>query len=49
MELHEAKEILRSHNKWRRDVEDKLDLDMVDPIQLGIAIDTILDFLDFSA
>lgn len=48
MKLREAKEILRKHNKWRRDKTVPSKLKMQDPTQLGIAIDTILNYLDNS-
>lgn len=47
MDLKEAKEILRAHNEWRRDVKTyPSELEMVNPIKLGQAIDKVLEFLD---
>ncbi len=41
MTLQEAIDILTKHNEWRRGDE----IDMIDPTQLGIAIDIILNQL----
>ena len=42
MILKQAIEILETHNKWRRS---DYTIDMVNPTQLGIAIDTIINHL----
>lgn len=42
MKLSTAVEILEKHNRWRRCNEDS---EMVNPTQLGIAIDTIIEYL----
>jgi hypothetical protein len=41
MNLTEAKEILKLHNEWRRGAE----IEQQDPVDIGIAIDTILESL----
>lgn len=41
MTLQEAVDILRQHNAWRRD--NGRCIDMVDPTDVGIAIDTVID------
>lgn len=44
MMLQEAVDILRKHNQWRRD--DGMCIDMGDPKQIGIAIDTLCNAAD---
>ena len=44
MKLKKALKILKRHNKWRRS-ENIPNIPMENPIQLGIAIDTILEKL----
>lgn len=44
MTLPEAIEILKEHNEWRRGAN--LDIKMVDPTALGIAIDLIIKHLE---
>lgn len=41
MKLTKAIEIVEKHNKWRRANED---LEMVNPTELGKAIDTLLEY-----
>ena len=41
MTLQEAKQILTANNEWRRGAE----IDMINPTQVGIAIDVILNEL----
>ena len=41
MTLQEAKQILKAYNEWRRGAE----IDMINPTQVGIAIDVILNFM----
>ena len=41
MTLQEAKQILTAHNEWRRGAE----IYMINPAQVGIAIDVILNEL----
>ena len=43
MELSEAIKILKHHNKWRRSKEDFNPFTMVNPKQLGVAIDTVVN------
>lgn len=43
MELKKAIEILKHHNQWRRDNDSTLPKPMVNPTELGIAIDVILE------
>ncbi len=43
MTINQAKEILKSHNRWRRGDES---VSMANPKDLGIAIDIILEYLD---
>jgi hypothetical protein len=43
MTINQAKEILKSHNRWRRGDES---VSMADPKDLGIAIDTVVEYLD---
>jgi len=45
MTLPEAIKILKDHNEWRRGPYD-LDIKMVDPTALGIAIDLIVKHLE---
>ena len=45
MKILEAVEVLKNHNEWRRDTEDK-GLKMTNPIDLGIAIDTVVNFIE---
>jgi pantothenate kinase-related protein Tda10 len=42
MKLKKAYKILKRHNEWRRGSEKK----MIDSVKLGIAIDTILKFVN---
>lgn len=42
MDIEKAKEVLRVHNEWRRGDDS---LDMTDPKELSIAIDTVLQAL----
>ena len=43
MKLKEAAEILERHNKWRRDNDNQYE--MINPKELGIAIDTVVRFI----
>lgn len=45
MKLKEAAEILERHNKWRRDNSITHKHEMADPKELGIAIDTVVQFI----
>lgn len=45
MTPHEAIEILKQYNAWRRDENIPNSQDMPDPKQIGIAIDTAVDFI----
>ena len=42
MKLNEAIVILENHNEWRRDKEVPNSIVMVDPLELGIAIDVVV-------
>jgi hypothetical protein len=42
MELHEAIEILKKHNEWRREKRFPSHLEATNPTDLGIAIDTVV-------
>lgn len=42
MNLQEAIKILKRHNKWRRGAV----IEMENPTELGIAIDTILEYFE---
>jgi len=42
MKLHEAIEILKKHNEWRRDDEFPSKLEVTNPVELGIAIDIVV-------
>jgi len=42
MEIEKAIEILENHNKWRRNIDDSLDLKQANPTDLGIAIETVV-------
>ena len=46
MNLKQAIQILKDHNEWRRNDNIPNDLEMVNPTQLGIAIDIILKELE---
>lgn len=43
MEIKEAIEILKYHNKWRRCDEE---IEMTNPKQLGIAIDVVIRYFE---
>jgi len=43
MKIHEAIKILKHHNKWRRENEFPSAIDMVNPTDLGNAIDTVVN------
>lgn len=45
MKLKEAAEILERHNKWRRDNSIPRKHEMANPKELGIAIDTVVQFI----
>ncbi len=45
MTVEEARDILIQHNKWRRDNGIPNSYTMVNPIELGIAIDVAIDVL----
>lgn len=45
MTFSEAKEILDRHNKWRRDNHVPNKYEMVNPTELGIAIETAIEAL----
>ena len=45
MTFSEAKEILDRHNKWRRDNHVPNQYEMVNPTELGIAIETAIEAL----
>lgn len=45
MKVEEALEILKKHNEWRRDDSVPNSKEMVNPTTLGIAIDTITEFI----
>lgn len=44
MTLKEARNILFNYNRWRRGAE----IEQPNPTQIGIAIDTIINYLDFN-
>lgn len=46
MTFTEAEKILAHHNKWRRDNHIPNKYEMVNPTELGIAIDTAIDALN---
>ena len=48
MELKRAIEILEEHNRWQRDVNVPSNKQMVDPKQLGVAIDLVISVLKTS-
>jgi hypothetical protein len=43
MEIKKAIKILKNHNKWRRGDDT---INMTDPTLLGIALDTVIEFVD---
>ena len=44
MEIQEAIEILKTHNKWRRG---DLNMEfMMDPKDIGLAIDTVVEYFE---
>ena len=45
MKLKEAAEILEKHNKWRRDNDVPSKYEMANPKEIGIAIDTVVEFI----
>ena len=45
MTFTEAKRILELHNKWRRDTNIPNKYEIVDPTELGIAIETAIEAL----
>lgn len=45
MKLKKAVEILEKHNKWRRDNSIPSKYEMANPKELGIAIDTVVQFI----
>lgn len=45
MTIKKAIEILEKHNKWRRDNSVPNKNTMADPTELGIAIDTVVDYI----
>ena len=47
MEIKKAVEILENHNKWRRDNDNIYP--STSPIQLGLAIDTIVDHFKYTS
>ena len=47
MNFSEAKNILIKHNLWRRDQHIPNKYEMVNPIELGIAIETAIEALNF--
>lgn len=46
MKFSEAKSILEKHNKWRRDDHVPNQYEMVNPTDLGLAIDTAIEALN---
>ena len=46
MSMRDAMKILIQHNKWRRDNHVPNKYEMVDPTELGIAIEVAIDTLD---
>jgi len=46
MSISEAVEILDNHNKWRRDQNVPYEVPPVDPKELGIAMDTIIEYFE---
>ena len=47
MTFTEARRILELHNLWRRDSHEPNKYDMVNPTELGTAIDTAIEALNF--
>jgi hypothetical protein len=47
MTFTEARKILELHNKWRRDNHVPNKYEMVNPTELGIAIETAIESLNF--
>ena len=46
MNIKEATEILKTHNLWRRDNNVPNQYEMGDVTELGVAIDTIVKYLE---
>jgi hypothetical protein len=44
MKIQEAIKILENHNLWRRDRSEEQELKMTNPTELGIAIDTVVNY-----
>lgn len=45
MEIKQAVSILENHNEWRRNNEVPNSVPMVEPKELGVAIDVVVDFV----
>lgn len=45
MKIEEAIKILKTHNKWRRGARDST-IKMGDPYTIGIAIDTVVEWVE---